>query len=160
LLSFSGGDWISLVTGGGSWEVRMYVNLTKRNDSGLINTSPTAAMSPIVRLQYGCNHTLVIPGTYGYSHVYILLSGYISTRCNHPQSLRWYISFTQSVMPIRITYDVDGLNRVNLSALVFAKPFLVPFWTRYKIIFILVFYLSYSSHLTRFLLLLIWMCLE
>ncbi|XP_048590560.1 uncharacterized protein LOC116611783 isoform X3 [Nematostella vectensis] len=59
--SFAGGDWISLVTGGGSWEVRAYFNLTKRNDTGVVNSSPNTAMSPIVQLKHGCNHTIAIP---------------------------------------------------------------------------------------------------
>ena len=60
--SFQGKAWISLVSGGGRWEIRMAVNLTLRNDTGKLNTSPISAMTPIVRLQHGCNHTIVIPG--------------------------------------------------------------------------------------------------
>ena len=47
---------------GASWEIGMYVNLTKRSDTGRLNTSPVATMTPIVRLKYGCNHSIVIPG--------------------------------------------------------------------------------------------------
>ncbi|XP_041361403.1 uncharacterized protein LOC121377467 [Gigantopelta aegis] len=60
-VSYTGGDWISLVQGGGNWEVRMKLNLTTRNDTGLVNSSPRTAMTPIVRLQHRCNHTLTIP---------------------------------------------------------------------------------------------------
>ena len=59
---FTGCCWISLVTGGRWWEIRVKGNLTQRADNGLINTSPISTMSPVVRLQYGCNHTLHIPG--------------------------------------------------------------------------------------------------
>ena len=63
--SYSGGDWIALVpVSGASWELRMYVNLTRRSDTGRLNTSPVATMTPIVRLKYGCNHSIVIPGMY------------------------------------------------------------------------------------------------
>ena len=41
----------------------MYVNLTVRNDTGRLNTSPVTTMTPIVRLKWGCNHTINIPGT-------------------------------------------------------------------------------------------------
>ena len=40
----------------------MRLNLTKRNDTGLVNSSPKTAMTPIVRLQHQCNHTITIPG--------------------------------------------------------------------------------------------------
>ena len=61
--SFSGNNWISLVYSRyASWEVRMYVNLTVRNDTGRLNTSPVTTMIPIVRLKWGCNHTITIPG--------------------------------------------------------------------------------------------------
>ena len=40
----------------------MYVNLTARNDTGRLNTSPVTTMTPIVRLKWGCNHTITIPG--------------------------------------------------------------------------------------------------
>ena len=63
--SYSGSNWIALVpVSGASWELRMYVNLTRRSDTGRLNTSPVATMTPIVRLKYGCNHSIVIPGMY------------------------------------------------------------------------------------------------
>ena len=40
----------------------MHVNLTVRNDTGRLNTSPVTTMTPIVRLKWGCNHTITIPG--------------------------------------------------------------------------------------------------
>ena len=42
----------------------MYVNLTVRNDTGRLNTSPVTTMTPIVHLKWGCNHTINIPGMY------------------------------------------------------------------------------------------------
>ena len=62
-IRYAGIAWISLESGGNDWEVRVRVDLTTRADTGRINTSPTSAISPIVRLQYGCSHTIVIPGT-------------------------------------------------------------------------------------------------
>ncbi|XP_015762912.1 PREDICTED: uncharacterized protein LOC107341958 [Acropora digitifera] len=41
----------------------MYVNLTVRDDTGRMNTSPVTTMTPIVRLKFGCNHTIFIPVT-------------------------------------------------------------------------------------------------
>ena len=81
IYSFIGGNWISLVIGGGGWEVRVKVNLTRRMDTGEINTSPISAITPIIRLQHGCNHTIKIPGglynyickqaAYGDHYIYI-----------------------------------------------------------------------------------------
>ena len=59
---YTGNAWISLVRGGGRWEVRVKGNLTVRPDTERINTSPITAISPILRLQHGCNHTINIPG--------------------------------------------------------------------------------------------------
>ena len=49
-------------SGGSSWEVRVKGNLTQRTDNGLINSSPISTITPIIRLQYGCSQTIVIPG--------------------------------------------------------------------------------------------------
>ena len=59
---FTGGAWISLVTGGGSWELRVKGTLTTRADTGSVNSSPVSAISPVVRLLHGCSHTIRIPG--------------------------------------------------------------------------------------------------
>ncbi|XP_060589867.1 integrin beta-like protein B [Ruditapes philippinarum] len=60
---FSGQAWIDkLVVGSsGSWMLRARANLKTRSDIGRINSSPTAEISPIVRLQRGCNHSIIIP---------------------------------------------------------------------------------------------------
>ena len=59
---FWGGAWISLIIGGGGWDVLVRGNLTRREDTGQINSSPVSVMSPILRLQYGCRHVIRIPG--------------------------------------------------------------------------------------------------
>ena len=59
---FSDCCWISLNIGGGGWQVLVRGNLTRREDTGQINSSPVSAMSPILRLQYGCRHVIRIPG--------------------------------------------------------------------------------------------------
>ncbi|XP_053379643.1 uncharacterized protein LOC128548538 [Mercenaria mercenaria] len=61
---FKGQAWINtLVIGsGGSWQLKTTADLTYRSDIGRINSSPRAEVSPIVRLQRGCNHTVIIPG--------------------------------------------------------------------------------------------------
>ena len=76
VLRYTGRDWISLVEGGGDWEVRVKGNLTARPDTGIVNSSPISSMSPIVRLLRGCNHTIVIPGKSSYNivegiHIYV-----------------------------------------------------------------------------------------
>ncbi|XP_053399313.1 deleted in malignant brain tumors 1 protein-like [Mercenaria mercenaria] len=60
---FQGAAWISTLNVGadGSWKLRVSANLNVRRDTGTINSSPTAEITPIVRLQYGCNHTITIP---------------------------------------------------------------------------------------------------
>lgn len=45
-----------------AWELRVKGILTARNDTGAVNHSPISSTSPIVRLQYGCSHTIQIPG--------------------------------------------------------------------------------------------------
>ncbi|XP_053388610.1 uncharacterized protein LOC128551720 isoform X2 [Mercenaria mercenaria] len=60
---YDSGNWISsLITGGdGDWQLRVKGDLAARNDTGTINSSPSAEITPIVRLQYGCHHTIKIP---------------------------------------------------------------------------------------------------
>ncbi|XP_052062244.1 integrin beta-like protein C isoform X2 [Mytilus californianus] len=58
---FSGCCWINLVEGGSSWKMRTIADLTIRNDTGKINSSPISAMQPIIRFSYGCDYTLKIP---------------------------------------------------------------------------------------------------
>ena len=45
---------------GHSWNVTTTFSLVVRNDTGKINSSPRAITSPVLRLQQGCNHTIVL----------------------------------------------------------------------------------------------------
>ena len=52
----------SLVYGGGNWEVRVKMNLNHTLSVGRrMNSSPVTKMAPVIRLQHGCNHTIVVP---------------------------------------------------------------------------------------------------
>ena len=62
LRRYTGGFWITLVQGGGNWEVRVKGDLSPRADNGRINSSPITAVSPIVILRHGVTHTITIPG--------------------------------------------------------------------------------------------------
>ncbi|KAL5518188.1 hypothetical protein EMCRGX_G003876 [Ephydatia muelleri] len=46
---------------GGGWELKVDVDKTKTNNNGTINTSPSALMFPIVRIQNNCNPKFTIP---------------------------------------------------------------------------------------------------
>ena len=59
---YTGGAWATLASGGSSWEVRVKGNLSIREDTGRVNSSPTTVTFPGTNLIHGCNHTLVIPG--------------------------------------------------------------------------------------------------
>jgi hypothetical protein len=63
-LRFQGHAWISTLNVGsnGGWKLLVNADLSVRPDTGRINSSPRAEITPIVRLQYGCNHTITIPG--------------------------------------------------------------------------------------------------
>ena len=43
-----------------SWNVSTTFSLVVRNDTGKVNSSPRAITSPVLRLQQGCNHTIVL----------------------------------------------------------------------------------------------------
>lgn len=55
--------WQSIINGGSSSNTRMTMtaDLRPRADKGVINSSPVATMSPIVRLLAGCQHSFRIP---------------------------------------------------------------------------------------------------
>ena len=57
-IGFSGDAWIEPFNSG--WNVPTTFSLTRRNDTGRINSTPCAITSPVIRLQEGCNHTLPI----------------------------------------------------------------------------------------------------
>ncbi|XP_072048582.1 integrin beta-like protein C [Amphiura filiformis] len=61
VLRFAGGAWIALSNGGGSWDLRSYVDLTPRPVGRPINTSPTATISPVVKVPPGTTNTIAIP---------------------------------------------------------------------------------------------------
>ena len=60
--SYTSCCWISLSRYGGSWLVSTTVNLTRRLDSGRINSSPVSRSPAIVRWSEGCpSQSLRIP---------------------------------------------------------------------------------------------------
>ncbi|KAL4240889.1 hypothetical protein ACF0H5_001671 [Mactra antiquata] len=63
LFGFSGAAWISTLEVGADsdWRLQVWANVSVRADIGRMNTAPGAEITPIVRLQQGCNHTLTVP---------------------------------------------------------------------------------------------------
>ena len=63
-LRFQSCCWIRTLVyhASGDWELRVKGTLIVRRDTGAVNHSPISSTSPIVRLQYGCSHTIRIPG--------------------------------------------------------------------------------------------------
>ena len=57
-IGFTGCCWISPFSN--SWNISTTFSLMPRNDTGRINSSPRAITSPVLRLQQGCNHTIVL----------------------------------------------------------------------------------------------------
>ena len=60
-VEFTGSAWISPFSS--SWRVSTTFSLTRRNDTGRINSTPRAITSPVIRIQESCNHTIRIPVT-------------------------------------------------------------------------------------------------
>lgn len=60
-IRYSGYAWLPLINGGGSWLLLSIVDLSVREDTMSINSSPMTATPPIVRFKFGCSNTLVIP---------------------------------------------------------------------------------------------------
>ena len=58
-IGFSRCCWLAPYTSD-SWNVSTTFSLVVRNDTGKINSSPRAITSPVLRLQQGCNHTIVL----------------------------------------------------------------------------------------------------
>ena len=54
------GDWI-IEAGEGDWNISTTFSLTKRNDTGRINSSPRILPTPPLRLQSGCTYTIPLP---------------------------------------------------------------------------------------------------
>ncbi|CAF0880652.1 unnamed protein product [Rotaria sordida] len=59
-LTFTGGAWISLQSGGGNWAVTTQISTYMRAD-GHYNTAPTSAMVPVKLLRQGFSYTWLIP---------------------------------------------------------------------------------------------------
>lgn len=59
--SFTGSAWISLNSGGGTWEVRTMLDVTNRPDTGRINTSPVTQMPQFIKMRRGFNYNFQIP---------------------------------------------------------------------------------------------------
>lgn len=57
-IGYSGAAWISPF--GSSWNIPTTFSLRKRNDTGRINSTPRAITAPVIRMQEGCNHTIVL----------------------------------------------------------------------------------------------------
>ena len=60
-IGFTGCCWISPF--GSSWNISSSFSMLPRNDTGVINSTPRAITSPVIRVQEGCNHTITIPVT-------------------------------------------------------------------------------------------------
>ena len=58
-IGLTGFAWISGV--GGNWNISTTFSLTKRNDTGRINSSPRVLPIPSLRLQEGCTYTIPLP---------------------------------------------------------------------------------------------------
>ncbi|XP_071124120.1 uncharacterized protein [Mytilus edulis] len=83
--------WIStLVVGRGSWILLVTANLSIRNDTGKINTSPISAMQPIVRFKYGCSYSLTIPVQDDDGDIVKCRWANIMNNMNHSQSNECY----------------------------------------------------------------------
>ncbi|CAF5226541.1 unnamed protein product, partial [Rotaria magnacalcarata] len=65
VLAYQNSTWKTLVSGATTWNVATYINLAVRNDTGVINSSPTANMTPIVVVPVNTQQTLRIPMTDG-----------------------------------------------------------------------------------------------
>lgn len=62
---WGGQGWLSGVYHGDDveWELRAKIDLTLRSDTGRINSSPNSVITPVMKIQHGCEHTILIPGT-------------------------------------------------------------------------------------------------
>ena len=52
----TGGNWLAPFNSG--WSLPTTFSLTRRSDTGLVNSSPRAITSPVIRLQESCSYTL------------------------------------------------------------------------------------------------------
>ena len=61
-IGYSSCCWINPF-GSRSWNISTTFSTLPRTDIGLINSTPRAITSPVIRVQEGCNHTITIPVT-------------------------------------------------------------------------------------------------
>ncbi|XP_052078408.1 adhesion G protein-coupled receptor B3-like isoform X2 [Mytilus californianus] len=58
---YSGSAWIDIIGGGSAWSLLSTVNISKRQDTGKINSPPTSSVPPFIQLKQGCFYVLTIP---------------------------------------------------------------------------------------------------
>ena len=61
ILAYQSVQWITLVSGVKGWSLTVDINLTARSDNGLINSSPTTSMVPLVVIPVNTGQVLRIP---------------------------------------------------------------------------------------------------
>ncbi|XP_071812312.1 uncharacterized protein [Apostichopus japonicus] len=60
-VGYFGKDWLNLINGRGNWEFHSIVDLTVRDDTGMINSAPVTDILTVVPFKNGCTNTLTIP---------------------------------------------------------------------------------------------------
>ncbi|CAF3912853.1 unnamed protein product [Adineta steineri] len=60
-LTFTGGAWLSLLTGGSVWSITTMINLQARIDNGCLNTPPVSTVLPVIRVPINIQSTIIIP---------------------------------------------------------------------------------------------------
>ena len=60
-IAFTGYNWIGPLHS--DWSILTSFSMTRRNDTGRINSTPRAITSPVIRLQENCNYKIRIPVT-------------------------------------------------------------------------------------------------
>ncbi|XP_071841006.1 uncharacterized protein [Apostichopus japonicus] len=60
-LRFSGCCWLGFINGGGAWDLRTMVDVTVRDDTGMVNSAPVTDIAPVVPFKNGCTNILMIP---------------------------------------------------------------------------------------------------
>lgn len=73
--------------------------LTTRTDTGSVNSSPVSAISPVVRLQHGCSHTIRIPGMLVKVGMLILT---VTLSLNHVNKIFEFISVPSLILLLTV----------------------------------------------------------
>ena len=62
--SYQGGTWMGDMNYGsnGHWRLVVKADLSLRQDTGTINSSPTVEVAPVIELKYGSSHHIVLLG--------------------------------------------------------------------------------------------------